>query len=76
MAHDKCIIIYYIIIQKCYISNIFHIINTLCFVLFSWQLYQDLFESKCLEETGDYYRKESANLLQEHSCSQYMEKVS
>ncbi|XP_072027035.1 cullin-2-like [Amphiura filiformis] len=39
------------------------------------QLYQDLFESKCLEETGDYYRKESANLLQEHSCSQYMEKV-
>ena len=41
----------------------------------SSQLYQELFETKCLEETGEYYRKESANLLQEHSCSQYMEKV-
>ncbi|XP_038044511.1 cullin-2-like [Patiria miniata] len=39
------------------------------------QLYQELFESKLLTETGEYYRKESANLLQNYNCSQYMEKV-
>ncbi|XP_071505622.1 cullin-2-like [Diadema antillarum] len=39
------------------------------------KLYQDLFETKCLEQTGAFYRKESARLLQNHNCSQYMEKV-
>ncbi|XP_030846066.1 cullin-2 [Strongylocentrotus purpuratus] len=39
------------------------------------KLYQDLFEIKCLEQTGAFYRKESARLLQDHDCSQYMGKV-
>ncbi|XP_077979355.1 cullin-2-like [Glandiceps talaboti] len=39
------------------------------------KLYQDLFEVKFLQETGDYYRSEAAKLLDENDCSQYMEKV-
>ncbi|XP_063964684.1 cullin-2-like [Lytechinus pictus] len=39
------------------------------------KLYQDLFEIKCLEQTGAFYRKEAARLLQDHDCSQYMAKV-
>ncbi|XP_033639756.1 cullin-2-like [Asterias rubens] len=39
------------------------------------QFYQNLLEEKLIHDTGEYYRKESANLLQNHNCAQYMEKV-
>ncbi|XP_071958139.1 cullin-2-like [Antedon mediterranea] len=39
------------------------------------KLYQEIFEEKFLEETGQYYKQEAAKLLQEYNCSQYMEKV-
>ncbi|KAK3587967.1 hypothetical protein CHS0354_014484 [Potamilus streckersoni] len=39
------------------------------------QLYEDMFENKFLQETGDYYRQEAAKLKDECSCSEYMEKV-
>ena len=39
------------------------------------QLYEDVFESQFLKETGDYYRSEAAKLKDECSCSDYMEKV-
>lgn len=31
--------------------------------------------SPFLTETGEYYKQEASNLLQESNCSQYMEKV-
>lgn len=45
-----------------------------CHVLF--QFYQEIFEWPFLAETGEYYKQEASNLLQESNCSQYMEKVS
>lgn len=39
------------------------------------QLYEEMFEAKFLQETGDYYRQEAAKLKDECSCSEYMEKV-
>ena len=40
-----------------------------------FQLYEDLFEKPFLSETGDYYKKEAAKLLNDCNCSEYMEKV-
>ncbi|XP_078285692.1 cullin-2 isoform X1 [Rhinoraja longicauda] len=42
---------------------------------FPLKFYQDLFEHPFLLETGEYYKQEASNLLQESNCSQYMEKV-
>ncbi|XP_072432220.1 cullin-2 isoform X1 [Chiloscyllium punctatum] len=42
---------------------------------FPLKFYQDLFEGSFLTETGEYYKQEASNLLQESNCSQYMEKV-
>ncbi|KAL3832004.1 hypothetical protein ACJMK2_023688 [Sinanodonta woodiana] len=42
---------------------------------FPLQLYEEMFETKFLQETGDYYRQEAAKLKDECSCSEYMEKV-
>uniref|UniRef100_A0A4W3HMC9 Cullin 2 n=1 Tax=Callorhinchus milii TaxID=7868 RepID=A0A4W3HMC9_CALMI len=42
---------------------------------FPLKFYQDLFEGPFLTETGEYYKQEASNLLQESNCSQYMEKV-
>lgn len=39
------------------------------------QLYEEVFESLFLKETGDYYRSEAAKLKDECTCSEYMEKV-
>lgn len=39
------------------------------------QLYEEVFESPFLKETGDYYRSEAAKLKNECTCSEYMEKV-
>lgn len=39
------------------------------------QMYEDIFESSFLEETGEYYRQEAAKLKDECNCSDYMEKV-
>ena len=39
------------------------------------QLYEDVFESKFLDGTGQFYRAEAAKLKDECSCSEYMEKV-
>lgn len=39
------------------------------------KLYQDIFETRFLSDTGEYYRLEATKLLQETDCSQYMEKV-
>lgn len=39
------------------------------------QFYQDIFEGLFLTKTGEYYKQEASNLLQESNCSQYMEKV-
>ena len=39
------------------------------------KLYEDLFETAFLKETGDYYRQEALKLLDGHTCSQYMAKV-
>lgn len=38
-------------------------------------LYEDIFETPFLKETGDYYRQEAAKLKDDHNCSDYMEKV-
>lgn len=40
------------------------------------QLYEDVFETPFLKETGEFYRSEAAKLKDEHSCSEYMERVS
>uniref|UniRef100_A0A673ZRW5 Cullin-2 n=1 Tax=Salmo trutta TaxID=8032 RepID=A0A673ZRW5_SALTR len=37
--------------------------------------YQEIFEGPFLTKTGEYYKQEASNLLQESNCSQYMEKV-
>uniref|UniRef100_G1Q7G7 Cullin-2 n=1 Tax=Myotis lucifugus TaxID=59463 RepID=G1Q7G7_MYOLU len=42
---------------------------------FPLKFYQEIFESPFLTETGEYYKQEASNLLQESDCSQYMEKV-
>uniref|UniRef100_A0A8C5KWS0 Cullin-2 n=1 Tax=Jaculus jaculus TaxID=51337 RepID=A0A8C5KWS0_JACJA len=42
---------------------------------FPLKFYQEIFESPFLTETGEYYKQETSNLLQESNCSQYMEKV-
>lgn len=39
------------------------------------QLYETVFEVSLLQETGSFYRKEAASLLQECNVSQYMERV-
>ncbi|XP_029094251.1 cullin-2 isoform X2 [Monodon monoceros] len=42
---------------------------------FPLKFYQEIFESPFLTETGEYYKQEASNLLQESNCSQYMEKM-
>uniref|UniRef100_A0A452EF28 Cullin-2 n=1 Tax=Capra hircus TaxID=9925 RepID=A0A452EF28_CAPHI len=42
---------------------------------FPLKFYQEIFESPFLTETGEYYKQEASNLLQESNCSQYIEKV-
>ncbi|XP_029865074.1 cullin-2 isoform X3 [Aquila chrysaetos chrysaetos] len=42
---------------------------------FPLKFYQEIFECPFLNETGEYYKQEASNLLQESNCSQYMEKV-
>ena len=39
------------------------------------QLYEDLFEKPFLTETGEHYRQEATKILNDSSCSEYMEKV-
>ncbi|TRY79639.1 hypothetical protein TCAL_11956 [Tigriopus californicus] len=39
------------------------------------ELYEDIFEKPFLTATGDYYREEAQNLLQEGSISLYMQRV-
>ncbi|CAH1788629.1 unnamed protein product [Owenia fusiformis] len=39
------------------------------------QLYEDMFETAFLAETGDYYKQEASKLLNLHNCCEYMEKV-
>lgn len=39
------------------------------------KLYEELFETAFLKQTGNYYREEAARLLTENPCSEYMEKV-
>ncbi|KAL8164974.1 UNVERIFIED_CONTAM: Cullin-2 [Gekko kuhli] len=41
---------------------------------FPLKFYQEIFECPFLNETGEYYKQEASNLLQESNCSQYMEK--
>ncbi|KAG8138814.1 hypothetical protein E2320_001613 [Naja naja] len=36
---------------------------------------KEIFECPFLNETGEYYKQEASNLMQESNCSQYMEKV-
>ncbi|TRY89170.1 hypothetical protein DNTS_018083, partial [Danionella cerebrum] len=42
---------------------------------FPLKFYQEIFEGTFLTKTGEYYKQEASNLLQESNCSQYMEKV-
>ncbi|XP_036378433.1 cullin-2 isoform X2 [Megalops cyprinoides] len=42
---------------------------------FPLKFYQEIFEGPFLAKTGEYYKQEASNLLQESNCSQYMEKV-
>uniref|UniRef100_A0A3Q3FE10 Cullin 2 n=1 Tax=Labrus bergylta TaxID=56723 RepID=A0A3Q3FE10_9LABR len=42
---------------------------------FPLKFYQENFEGPFLTKTGEYYKQEASNLLQESNCSQYMEKV-
>ncbi|XP_077480930.1 cullin-2 isoform X2 [Stigmatopora argus] len=42
---------------------------------FPLKLYQEIFEGEFVTKTGEYYKQEASNLLQESNCSQYMEKV-
>ena len=39
------------------------------------QLYETVFEEELIQETGAFYRKEAAALLQENDVPQYMERV-
>ena len=41
-----------------------------------FQLYEDLFETTFLRETGRYYHQEALKLLDVCTCSEYMEKAS
>lgn len=41
----------------------------------SLDLYRNVFETPFLRATGDYYSKEAEKLLQNSTCSQYMDKV-
>uniref|UniRef100_A0A3Q0T925 Cullin 2 n=1 Tax=Amphilophus citrinellus TaxID=61819 RepID=A0A3Q0T925_AMPCI len=45
------------------------------FILQELPFYQEIFEGPFLIKTGEYYKQEASNLLQESNCSQYMEKV-
>ena len=38
-------------------------------------LYQSAFEEEFLKSTGDFYKRQADTLIQESTCSQYMEKV-
>uniref|UniRef100_A0A8C5N5F0 Cullin-2 n=1 Tax=Gouania willdenowi TaxID=441366 RepID=A0A8C5N5F0_GOUWI len=42
---------------------------------FPLKFYQEIFEGPFLIKTGEYYKQEASNFLQESNCSQYMEKV-
>ncbi|XP_061522702.1 cullin-2 isoform X2 [Phycodurus eques] len=42
---------------------------------FPLKFYQEIFEGQFVTKTGEYYKQEASNLLQESNCSQYMEKV-
>uniref|UniRef100_A0A8C7ZQB5 Cullin 2 n=1 Tax=Oryzias sinensis TaxID=183150 RepID=A0A8C7ZQB5_9TELE len=42
---------------------------------FPLKFYQEIFEGPFLMKTGEYYKQEASNLMQESNCSQYMEKV-
>ncbi|PWA24609.1 hypothetical protein CCH79_00016298 [Gambusia affinis] len=42
---------------------------------FPLKFYQEIFEGPFLIKTGEYYKQEASNLLQESNCSQYMEKL-
>ncbi|TSK16048.1 Cullin-2 [Bagarius yarrelli] len=42
---------------------------------FPLKFYQEIFEGPFLTKTGEYYKQEASNFLQESNCSQYMEKV-
>ncbi|KAM9308850.1 cullin-2 isoform 2-T2 [Gastrophryne carolinensis] len=42
---------------------------------FPLKFYQEIFEWPFLVETGEYYKQEASNILQESNCSQYMEKI-
>uniref|UniRef100_A0A3P8VWD4 Cullin 2 n=1 Tax=Cynoglossus semilaevis TaxID=244447 RepID=A0A3P8VWD4_CYNSE len=42
---------------------------------FPLKFYQEIFEGPFLTKTGEYYKQEASNLLQESNCSQYMQKV-
>lgn len=48
-------------------------VEVICFP--QLQFYQEIFEGLFLTKTGEYYKQEASNLLQESNCSQYMEKV-
>ncbi|KAK7473994.1 hypothetical protein BaRGS_00034763 [Batillaria attramentaria] len=39
------------------------------------QLYEEMFETPFLKETGDFYRSEASRLKSDCTCSEYMEKV-
>ena len=39
------------------------------------QLYERVFEKEMLKETGEYYRREAADLMAENACSVYIQKV-
>ncbi|CAL1537603.1 unnamed protein product [Lymnaea stagnalis] len=39
------------------------------------ELYQDIFETQFLKETGEFYRHEAARLKADCTCSEYLEKV-
>lgn len=54
-----------------------HVYEIQCgsYPLSSLQFYQEIFEGPFLTKTGEYYKQEASNLLQESNCSQYMEKV-
>lgn len=45
-------------------------------LLHSLQWYEEVFETKFLKETGEYYRQEALSLLDDCTCSEYMDKVS
>lgn len=40
-----------------------------------FQLYEEMFETPFLKETGNFYRSEASRLKSDCTCSEYMEKV-